>query len=115
VLRRHVCALDATKQSPAFRNPAELLLEKEIERRKEIDNRAQGILINSVSDAFLDDIVDLDSAKKIADKLEALCGTYGVVEMAGFFKEFALGVKEDNQTVQEYCGVVQDYCNKTQK
>lgn len=87
----------------------------EVKRRTRLNQQASAIIIEYVSDAFLDDVTNVESAKEMWESLEEVCSTYDVFQEIIFLKEMVTTEKNDEESMMQYMGTIQNYLKKLKK
>lgn len=83
-------------------------------RRRKVNDTALGLIINHVSDSYLDDLESVETAKEAWEILEQVCTTYGTLHLITFLEELVTMRKTDNISMTDYLNKINN-CNKKLK
>ena len=76
--------------------------EAEQRRRKRNDEIAMGLIVEHISDSFMDDIDSCETSREAWDNLKAVCTTYTMHDQIQFLGELLDFRKPDSMTMEEY-------------
>ena len=64
-----------------------------------MNQQARALIIEHVSDSFLDDVIGIDDAKSMWEALVEVCATYDIYQETLFLKEMVNTEKKDDESM----------------